>query len=129
MKKTLLAVAASLTLVAASGVAHAEGDAKKGEKVFKKCKICHNVGEGAEHKVGPILNNIVGAKAGAQDGFAYSKEMKEAGENGLMWTEDKLSEFIKKPKKFLPGTKMAFNGLSKDKKRDDLIAYLKTLTK
>lgn len=128
MNKTLNVVAASLMLIAFAGSAHAEGDAEKGKKVFKKCKICHAVGDGAKAKVGPPLNNIIGAKAGSQDGFSYSKPMKEAGEKGLMWTEEKISEFIKKPKKFIPGTKMTFPGLKKDKRRDDVIAYLKTFT-
>jgi cytochrome c2 len=38
--------------------------AAEGEKVFKKCKACHQVGEGAANKSGPALNGIVGASIG-----------------------------------------------------------------
>ena len=99
---------------------------KKGEKVFKKCKACHQVGEGAKSKTGPILNGIIGASVGAVEGFKYSKPMKELGESGATWTEDELAAFLAKPKKYLKGTKMSFAGL---KKEDDIIAvttYLKS---
>lgn len=129
MNRALKIAAAAFTLFAFVGVAHAEGDAVKGKKVFKKCKICHSIGDGAKHKVGPILTGIIGIKAGSQADFSYSPVMAEAGEKGLVWTEEKLTEFLTKPKKFLPGTKMTFPGLKKEKRRNDLIAYLKTFAK
>ncbi|WP_299351375.1 c-type cytochrome [uncultured Shimia sp.] len=99
---------------------------KKGEKVFKKCKACHQVGEGAKSKTGPILNGIVGASVGAVDGFKYSKPMKGLADSGATWTEEELAAFLAKPKKYLKGTKMSFAGL---KKEDDIVAvtaYLKS---
>lgn len=129
MKKALVAVAASLSLFAVASVAHAEGDAAKGEKVWKKCKICHEIGEGAQNKVGPDLTGIIGHKAGAKEGFSYSQAMTERGAQGLVWTEENLSEFLTKPKKYIPGTKMTFAGLKKDSQRADVIAYLKTFSK
>lgn len=122
------AIAATLAMTLA-GAAHAEGDAKKGEKVFKKCKACHAVGEGAKKKVGPHLNNIIGAKAGIQEGFKYSKAMVKAGEEGLTWTDENLSLYLEKPKKLVKGTKMAFPGLRKDADRANVIAYLKQFSK
>ncbi|MGI9384887.1 MAG: c-type cytochrome [Methyloligellaceae bacterium] len=123
-----LATAAALVMAFAQ-TASAEGDPAKGEKVFKKCKVCHAVGEGAKKKVGPALNNIIGAKAGIQEGYKYSKAMKKAGEEGLVWTEDKLSVYLEKPKKLIKGTKMVFPGLKKETDRDNVIAYLKKFTK
>ena len=87
MKNIVKATVAMLAVVALSGVANAEGDAVKGEKVFKKCKACHAVGEGAKNKIGPMLNDLIGRKAGTVEGFKYSPAMKEAGEKGLMWTD------------------------------------------
>lgn len=123
-----LAVATALVMAFAQ-TASAEGDPEKGEKVFKKCKVCHAVGEGAKKKVGPILNNIIGAKAGVQEGYKYSKAMKKAGEEGLVWNDENLDKYLLKPKELIKGTKMVFPGLKKDSDRENVIAYLKKFTK
>jgi len=121
MKKyVVLAAAAAGILMALPAQA---GDAKAGEKVFRKCKSCHYVDQ-EKNKTGPHLVNIIGRAAGSVDGFKYSKAMKDSG---LTWDEATLAEFLKKPKAYLKGTKMAFAGLRKDKEIDDLIAYLKAL--
>lgn len=101
-----------------------EGDVAKGEKVFKKCKACHAVGEDAKNKVGPVLNGIYGRAAGANEDFKYSKAMIAKAEEGLVWDIDALSEFLTKPKKFIPKTKMSFAGLRKEKDVANVIAYL-----
>lgn len=97
-----------------------------GEKAFKKCKACHRVGEGAKNKIGPVLNGIVGAQAGATEGFGYSKSMLAAGADGLVWNEADLAAFLKKPRKFMKGTKMSFSGFRKDGDIAAVIAYLKS---
>ncbi|WP_299936568.1 c-type cytochrome [uncultured Pelagimonas sp.] len=96
-----------------------------GAKVFKKCKACHQVGESAKHKTGPILNGIFGAEVGVQDGFKYSKVMKG---HGGTWDEETLTAFLTKPKKYMKGTKMSFNGLKKDKDILAMIEYLKSVS-
>lgn len=98
----------------------------KGEKVFKKCKACHKVGEGAKHSTGPLLNGIVGATAGQADGFKYSKVMRAAGEDGLIWNEEELSAFLSKPRKYMKRTKMSFAGLRKEADIDAVLTYLKS---
>ena len=98
-----------------------------GEQVFKKCKACHQVGDGAKNKTGPVLTGIVGMPAGAVDGFKYSKAMSEAAEGGLVWTEDELSAFLSKPKKYMKKTKMSFAGLKKQDDIDAIVAYLKSV--
>ena len=56
------------------------GDVDKGERTFRKCKACHQVGDGAENKTGPVLNGVLGRVAGTVEGFdGYSDAMKEAG--------------------------------------------------
>ena len=99
---------------------------KAGEKVFKKCKACHQVGDGAKNRTGPALNGIVGHPVGAIDGFKYSKAMTEAGESGLVWTEEELKAFLKKPRDYMKGTKMSFSGLRKDQDLDAIVEYLKS---
>lgn len=96
-----------------------------GAKVFKKCKSCHQIGEGAKNRTGPVLTDIVGHPAGAVDGFKYSKAMKAAAENGLVWSEDELKAFLAKPKAYMKGTKMSFAGLRKDKDLDAIVEFLK----
>jgi cytochrome c len=128
MKKTLRIAVATLALASFAATAQAEGDAKKGEKVFKKCKVCHMVGEKAKKRVGPPLNNIIDAKAGVQEGFKYSKSMLAAGEGGLTWSVEKLDEYLTKPKKMIPKGKMSFPGLKKEDDRANVIAYLKTFS-
>ena len=95
-----------------------------GEKVFKKCKACHQVGEGAKNKTGPILNGIVGQAAGGVEGFKYSKALQAKADEGLVWTEDTLAAFLAKPKAFMKGTKMSFSGLRKEKDLAAITAYL-----
>jgi cytochrome c len=95
-----------------------------GEKVFKKCKSCHQVGEGAKKRTGPVLNGIVGATAGASDGFKYSKALRKAAEAGLIWNDAELSAFLTKPKAYLKGTRMSFPGLKKEDDIAAVIAYL-----
>ncbi|HMP08319.1 MAG TPA: cytochrome c family protein, partial [Lacipirellulaceae bacterium] len=89
----------------------AEGNAEAGEDVYKKCRACHDVGENAKNKVGPILNGIVGRKAGTVEGFRYSPANVKAGEEGLVWTEEELFKYLENPRAHMPGNRMAFAGL------------------
>jgi cytochrome c len=98
-----------------------------GEAVFKKCAACHKVGEGAKNGTGPALNAMVGAPAGAVEGFRYSKPLLEAAGAGLVWDEASLDAFLENPKGFMKGTKMAFAGLKKPEDRAAVIAYLQSL--
>ncbi len=125
MKKIALAVA--LAAVLPMAVAHAEGDAAKGKKVFNKCKACHYADK-KKNKVGPYLVGVVGRKAASVEGFKYSKAMKAKGAEGLVWNEENIDKYLAAPKKFVPGNKMAFAGLKKAEDRANVIAYLKTLT-
>ncbi|MCY4543555.1 MAG: cytochrome c family protein [Rhodobacteraceae bacterium] len=101
----------------------AVADMAKGEKVFVKCKACHKLEQG-EHTVGPSLFQIVGRAVGVSEGFAYSRPMTELGGE---WTVESLNAFMENPRKFLPGTKMSFAGLKKDKDRANILAYFLAL--
>mgnify|MGYP001341424510 CR=1 FL=1 len=103
--------------------AMAEGDAAKGEKVFRKCKACHVV-DAEKNRVGPHLVGIIGRPAAHVEKFKYSKAMQAKAEEGLVWDEASIAEFLKAPKKYLKGTKMAFVGLKKDADIENVIAYL-----
>jgi cytochrome c len=126
MKRYLSAAAAAIGMIALASSASAQS-AENGEAVFKVCKACHQVGATAKNGVGPVLNGIVGRKASAIEGFAYSDASKAAAAGGLVWTEDKLLTYLAAPATFMPKTKMAFAGVKDEADRKDLLAYLKTL--
>ena len=117
-----LLIAGALALASQSALA--AGDAAKGEKVYKKCKACHSLKAGKK-KVGPSLAGIFGRTAGTVEGFKYSKAMKGSG---IVWDDKTMDEFLAKPKKVVPKTRMAFPGLKKEADRANLIAYMKEAT-
>ena len=126
MMKKIAAALTALALTGMAGSALAAGDAAAGEKVFKKCKACHMVGDKAKNRVGPMLNGIVGNEIASFEGFKYSKAFKAKKAEGLVWTEEVLDTYLTKPKKFIKGTKMSFPGLKKEADRANVIAYLLT---
>jgi cytochrome c len=127
MKRTIAGLLLAAALV--SPAAAQEGNAEEGAEVFKKCRACHDVGPEAKSKVGPVLNEIIGRKAGTIDGFAYSDANKASGAGGLVWTEEVLFKYLESPLVFMKGTKMAFVGLKDPQDRKDVIAYLKKFSK
>ncbi|KAI1187751.1 cytochrome c rosellinia necatrix [Nemania serpens] len=102
------------------------GDLKKGEKLFTtRCAQCHTLKDGEGNKVGPALHGLFGRKTGSVEGYSYTDANKQ---KGIEWNEETLFTYLENPKKYIPGTKMAFGGLKKDKDRNDLITYLKKET-
>ncbi|MEG3143109.1 cytochrome c family protein [Sphingomonas sp. RT2P30] len=95
------------------------GDATKGGIVFLQCKTCHELDK---NKIGPMLKGVVGRAAGTVAGFTYSAANKNSG---ITWSPEKLFQYLEKPQRIVPGTKMTFAGLSDAQKRADVIAYLK----
>ncbi len=118
---SLLTFVASVAFAASAGQAFAAGDAAAGEKVFAKCKACHQIGEGAKNAVAPELNGIKGRKAASVEGYNYSEAIKGSG---ITWDEATFKEFIKNPKAKIPGTKMIFQGLASEGDADNVWAYL-----
>jgi cytochrome c len=103
-----------------------QGDPVEGEKIFKmRCLQCHTVDEGGANKTGPNLHGLFGRSTGQAKGFSYTTANKE---KGIIWNEETLFNYLENPKKYIPGTKMAFAGLKKPKEREDLIAYLQKAT-
>jgi cytochrome c len=98
----------------------AAADVAKGEKLFGKCKACHKLDDGA-NGVGPFLWGVVGRPIGTVADFKYSDGMADHGGD---WSLDNLLGFLEAPKKWAPGTKMAFKGLPKIEDRINVIVYL-----
>jgi cytochrome c len=122
MKRIVLV---ALFVAAGLGQACAQ-DAAAGEKVFAVCKACHQVGDTAKNAVGPVLNGLIGRKAGSVEGYSYSDANKKSG---ITWTEEEFTKYIQDPKGVVPGTKMAFAGIKDPQKIKYLIAYLHTFDK
>lgn len=122
MKRLVLALSALLLAVPA---ARAEGDAAKGETVFRKCKACHEA-DTATNKVGPHLGDVVGRVPGTVADYNYSEPMKAFGAGGAKWDEATIDKYLENPKATVPGNKMAFPGLKKPEDRANVIAYLKS---
>lgn len=97
-----------------------------GEKLFRKCKACHQVGPKAKNRSGPVLNGVVDRAAGTVEEFRYSKGLISAAEDGLTWDHATLRAFLTKPRDVVKGTKMSFAGFKKDAELDAIIAYLST---
>ena len=110
----------AVALLAGVGTAAAQGDPERGEKVFNKCKTCHEI-EDEKNKVGPHLVGIFGRPAGSVEGFKYSDAMKSSG---VVWEDETITAYLKDPKGYIPGNRMVFPGLRKDEEIADLLAYL-----
>ncbi len=123
-------IASTLICMASAGAVQAEtfGDAAEGEKLFRLCKGCHQVGPGATNRVGPHLNGLFGRKAGSVEDFRYSKGMMRAANGGLEWHAEQLHAYLENPKNLVSGTRMSFRGMKEESERADLIAYLRTFS-
>lgn len=95
-----------------------------GEKVFRRCKACHQVGPDAQNRIGPQLNGVIGRRVGGLGDFDYSDAMAEAGAGGLVWNDRSLDAFLADPQGYMPGTKMGFAGLKAAEERAAIAAYL-----
>lgn len=134
--KSAVFACVAVGIVCSSSAALAQ-DAAKGEQIFKQCMTCHRIGPDAKNLVGPVLTGIIGRQSGTAPGFAYSALNKAAGENGLVWSDDLIFQYLPDPnaflKKFLTdkgkadlatgSTKMAFK-LTDEQQRKDVIAYI-----
>ncbi len=105
------------------GIAYASltGDPAAGKVIFAQCRSCH-VTDAGIHRTGPSLAGIIGARAGAMEGYNYTPAN---AESGLTWSEEQMYVYLENPRRTIPGTKMAFVGLHKAQHRADVIAYLK----
>ena len=98
----------------------AQADNGKGEKVFNKCKACHQLDQGA-NGAGTYLYGLDVRDVGTADGFGYSGNLVAVAD---VWTPEALDQFLASPSGYAPGTTMAFSGLKKGTDRANLIAFL-----
>lgn len=123
MRKTPYIIAVLILLPLSEVIA--DGDPAMGKRQFAPCSACHTVEAGGPNKVGPNLHGIIGRAAGLREDFAYSQALKASG---VVWTEENLRAWIKKPMDFIAGSKMPFGGYASKKIQDNIISYLKEAT-
>jgi cytochrome c len=139
--KALIVTAIVAVAVSAPVDFAAAQDVTKGAQVFNQCKLCHRIGDGAKNLIGPVLNNVIGRQAGTFEAFNYSPLMKAAGQNGLVWSEDLVVQYILDPtaflKKFLTdhgkpdlatGNSLMTFKLLDEQQRKDVVAYEATFS-
>ena len=117
-----LALTTVLLLPLLSHPVIAAADATSGEKIFLRCRACHQIGETARNAVGPKLNGLIGRPAGSVEGYSYSAANKNSG---IVWDEATFRDYIKAPQAKIPSTKMVFAGLKSEQEIDDIVAFLK----
>lgn len=131
-------VAAAIAVSANSAMA--AGHVAEGEKITaKKCKACHMISDGDNvilkgGRTGPNLFGVIGRQAGTEEGFKYGDDLVAAGEAGLVWDEQTLSDYIADPRAFLreylddgkAKSRMSFK-LRKDDERAAVAAYLASI--
>jgi cytochrome c len=124
--KILLCIGAVMAPTLALGQATPIGDAGAGAQVYKReCASCHQIGEGAVHRIGPHLNRIFDRRAGSHDDFRYSEALVRQGRDGLVWDLVRLHAYIENPRALVSGTRMSYRGLSDADRRANLIAYMR----
>ncbi len=112
---------------AAPVVVASSGNAEMGAGTFrKKCMGCHPISEDGVNRTGPNLFDIIGREKASVAGYRYSSGLKRFGGT---WTEKELNTFIAGPRVMVPKTKMTFSGVKKERQRNDIVAFLKSLTK
>ncbi|WP_297769110.1 c-type cytochrome [uncultured Roseovarius sp.] len=125
MRALLPALTLAAVMVAGGARAELIGDAEAGEAQFNQCKGCHQIGKGAEDRIGPHLNGLFGRRAAAHEDYRYSDSMERAGVDGLIWDLRTLDAYIENPRALVSKTRMSYRGLKDEQARADLLAYLR----
>ena len=115
-----LRLMSAMVLMAATGAAHADGDAARGEKRFEECAACHKTEPGVNN-VGPSLHGVFERKAGELPDYRYSPALQKSG---IVWNDETLDKWLADPQALVPGTKMFFD-VKSPQDRADVIEFLK----
>jgi cytochrome c len=120
-----LLLSSAIALLPMHNIAHAQGDPKRGEKLFEDCRACHSVERGV-NGVGPTLHGVFGRRAAGRDDFRYSPALKRSG---ITWTPQTMDAFAADPQKTVPANRMPYAGMPDARDRADLIIYMQQVFK
>lgn len=128
----LLAVGMALALCAAPATAQEGKKAAEAESVdigkalfSKRCAQCHSLADGKNGN-GPSLFRVINREAAMVPGFKYSRALRQmAADESLKWSEENLTAFLTRPSLLVPGTRMAFPGMSSEESLAALIEWIK----
>lgn len=123
-----LGLAAVLGVVSLPAVAQ-EGDPAAGQRVFNQCRACHIIdAERRSRPTGPNLYGVVGSEIASREDYAarpgYSQAFLDKKAEGYVWTVENLINYLSDPRGYIPGNRMAFNGLRQEQQILDVIAYI-----
>ena len=97
-------------------------DVSAGKRIYTRCTGCHAPGY---HRTGPKHCGLMGRRAGSVSEFEFTPAMKNSE---ITWTKETLDQFLRAPLDMMPGTNMGFAGIPSAGERQQLIAFLATLT-
>ena len=123
--RRIVTLGAFLVIAPIAGAKAQSGDPAAGQRVFNQCRACHTIEQGGRNGVGPNLHGVMGRRAGSIEGFRYSGNMKQLGENGHVWNEETLRPYLQNPKAVAPQGSMAFPGIRNEEQLNNVIAYVK----
>ncbi|MBC2665466.1 c-type cytochrome [Novosphingobium flavum] len=106
------------------GALLAGADLAAGKSRAQVCASCHDFAKGGPDRIGPNLWGVVGRSVASRPGFSYSAAM--AAQQGA-WSYERLFAYLASPARMVPGTKMAFAGISGAQDRAAVIRYLATM--
>ena len=119
-----LGLAISSAAQATDPLSLVDADLDAGQESYRQCVACHAL-EPNKHRTGPSLAGFFGRPFGQWDDYTYSDGMNAAKDAGGVWDAETLDAFLKRPRRVVKGTKMAFRGVRDDEERRNLVAYLK----
>jgi cytochrome c len=120
LKKSISVAIFGAALVIAADTAGAQGDPKRGEKIFEECRACHTIEKGS-NGVGPSLSGVFGRRAAELDDFRYSPAFKRAN---ITWSRQTMDAFLADPQKAVPANRMPYAGMPEAKDRADVIEFM-----
>jgi cytochrome c len=95
--------AVALLAMLISGAASADD----GSALFNTCRACHSLDPAAKVMAGPNLSGLLGRRVAGDPQFDYSPALRQAADEGRVWSAAALEAFIADPEAMFPGTWMS----------------------